>query len=273
MQIDSAYEIKCNNQTILIYKYSGMYYMKNMDVGPESAGGKYTTIYRDGVVITPPVGHAVELGASIDTIKCGNNILSSIQYQGRVLNSSTFDTDGKYIMSKHKVYNANMELVATLADSTDKNCKLTKLDFGYADTRSGGPSRNIYTTDFYDENWNKLSTISRYSMDEIAPGHVSISNGAFYNYRKSTYHDIVVVKRYRREEIIAVSNSGSSSIVYKLRDIVYSDFECAVCGSNMINRCALIPCGHTKMCTDCASSSQYCCACSETIKAVLKLNV
>lgn len=99
-------------------------------------------------------------------------------------------------------------------------------------------------------------------------GHVRMGT-KFFNYTTGESKDNVVIKKYKEQEIVA--EVVNNEVKYKLRKIVFSDTECAVCFYELKSRYAVIPCGHINTCGECLKTVKNCPSCRNPITTSVKL--
>lgn len=124
---------------------------------------------------------------------------------------------------------------------------------------------------FYDCDFKPLSKCSAppsIDTSSFVYNHMREGN-VFLDYTTGIRHDNIVVKKYKNVEIVA--EIGINGIQHKLRKIVFSESDCAVCFNQIATRYAMVPCGHTNVCDKCLKTVNKCPICNVGITSNIKL--
>lgn len=75
---------------------------------------------------------------------------------------------------------------------------------------------------------------------------------------------------HRCPNLLLIDKDGWHKETYYLKDKV-PDNACVVCFEPLVNQYALVPCGHTTVCNDCATGMTSCPVCREPVQSVMRI--
>jgi hypothetical protein len=130
-------------------------------------------------------------------------------------------------------------------------------------------------TSFYDNDLKLLT--ERVGSVTGRNGSVVVMNNRFFDIKNLIESITYTIKKYDLEELCADINPITGAITYKLRRIIFSENECAICMMPLTVRWCVVPCGHTNICGPCLNelvkNKKPCSICRAVIKTTVELHV
>ena len=210
-------------------------------------------------------------------------------------NSPVSNGQPKMVLEKFKLSYENYKFQTKTLNSIEipniSGCMLRKLPTSnylicYKNSYRANDYCNIVIFDF-----NSLEIIMEYTdkayndtMSSYIPGIVLIYNQSelvIYDYLNNRELD-TIVSRYSPARAIHIEfkanyfiiKDGETTSFYKFIDeeTLPSDEKCVICFSKTGRKSALVPCGHTQLCSTCMKKNlETCPLCREPIEKVIKL--
>ena len=86
----------------------------------------------------------------------------------------------------------------------------------------------------------------------------------------STCSNTEIYLDHVRANLLLIKKDNKHHETYLLKDKV-PDNACVVCFEPLVNQYALVPCGHTTVCNDCATGMTSCPVCREPVQSVMRI--